>query len=252
MKIVVIGGSGFIGSKLVAALRRTGHEVVVGAPDSGVNTQTGEGLDNALAGAHAVVDVSNSPVFDDAGVMKFFETAGRNIATAEKTAGVKHHVLLSIVGADHLADSGYLRAKVAQEKLVKDSGIPYTILRSTQFLEFMSRMADLFSDGKTLRVPPVLVQPIASDEVVDALADLVLKPAANAILEVAGPEKIRLDDLIRRVLEKTQDARKIVPDAHARYYGTELNEQSLVPATIPTRIGAVRFEDWLSRNAVPA
>jgi uncharacterized protein YbjT (DUF2867 family) len=229
MKIVVIGGTGLIGSKLVAVLRQRGQEVLAASPASGVNTLTGEGLAEALAGAQVVVDLANSPSFEDT------------------AAGVRHHLALSVVGTDRLPDSGYLRAKLAQENLIKASGIPYTILRSTQFFEFMSRVADSFSDGKTIRVPPALVQPIFSDDVVAALADLVLGAPANDTLEVAGPEKLRFDELIRRVLGNNNDTREVTTDVHARYFGTELNDQSLVPSGSAPRIGATRFEAWLTR-----
>jgi len=249
MKIVVIGGTGLIGSKLVRVLRERGQEVLAASPDSGVNTLTGEGLAEALAGAQVVVDLENSPSFEDAAVMNFFETAGRNLLAAEAAAGVSHHVALSIVGTDRLPDSGYLRAKLAQEGLIKASGIPYTILRSTQFFEFMSRAADSFSDGTTIRVPPALVQPILSDDVVAALADLVLGKPANDTLEVAGPEKLRFDELIRRVLSNNKDPREVTTDVHARYFGTELNDQSLVPGSRTPRIGATRFESWLTHSS---
>ena len=248
MKIVVIGGTGLIGSKLVAVLRQRGQEVLAASPDSGVNTLTGKGLPEALSGARVVVDLANSPSFEDTAVMKFFETAGRNLLAAEAAAGVSHHLALSVVGTDRLPDSGYLRAKMAQENLIKASGIPYTILRSTQFFEFMGRVADSFSDGKTIRVPPALVQPISSNDVVTALADLVLGAPANDTLEVAGPEKLRFDELIRRVLANNHDARKVTSDVHARYFGTELNDQSLVPASTAPRIGTTRFESWLARS----
>jgi len=250
MKIVVIGGTGLIGSKLVMKLRQQGREVLAASPDSGVNTLTGEGLAAALVGAQVVVDLANSPSFEDAAVLKFFETSGRNLLAAEAAAGVKHHVALSIVGADRLKDSGYMRAKMVQEGLIKTSGIPYTILRSTQFFEFMGRTADSFSDGKTIRVPPALVQPIFSDDVVAALAELVPNPPINATVEVAGPEKLRFDELIRRLLSKNNDAREVTTDIHARYFGTELNDQSLVPAG-NSRLGATRFESWLSRPTAP-
>src|SRR5437667_12880681 len=198
MKIVVIGGSGLIGTKLVNRLRKQGHEVVAASPKSGVNTITGEGLPEALAGAQVVVDVANAPSFEDKAVLKFFETSSRNLLAAEAAAGVRHHVALSVVGTDRLPDSGYLRAKMAQERLIKASGIPYTILRSTQFFEFMGRVAESFSDGKTVRVPPALVQPISSNDVVSALADFVLDAPANDTLEVAGPDELRLAELIRR------------------------------------------------------
>ena len=247
MKIVVIGGTGLIGSKLVAVLRQRGQEVLAASPDSGVNTLTGEGL-AALAGAQVVVDVANSPSFEDTAVMKFFETSGRNLLAAEAAAGVKHHLALSVVGADRGQESGYLRAKIAQERLIKASEIPYTILRSTQFFEFMGRIADdSASEGKTVRVSPALVQPIASDDVVAILADLTLGPPANDTVEVAGPEKLRLDELVRRVLRNNNDARIVTSDVHARYFGLELNDQSLVPGSNP-RIGATRFESWLTRS----
>jgi len=246
MKIVVIGGTGLIGSKLVTKLRSQGHEVLAASPDSGVNTLTGEGLAAALAGAQVVVDLTNSPSFEDAAVLKFFETSGRNLLAAETAAGVKQHVALSIVGADRLQDSGYMRAKMVQEGLIKDSGISYTIMRSTQFFEFMGRAADSFSDGKTIRVPPAFVQPIFSDDVVAALAETVLSSPKNATVEVAGPEKLRFDELVRRVLRKNNDTREVTTDIHARYFGTELNDQSLVPAG-ESRLGETRFESWLSR-----
>lgn len=244
MKIVVIGGTGLIGSKLVTLLRQRGQEVLAASPDSGVNTVTGEGLDEALAGAQVVVDLSNSPSFDDAAVMKFFETSGRNLLAAEAKAGVRHHVALSVVGADRLPASGYMRAKVAQENLIADSGVPYTILRSTQFFEFMGRIADSGTEGNRVRVPSALVQPIVSDDVVAALADLVLGPPVNGKLEVAGPEKFHLDELVRRVLDSKNDARKVTGDIHARYFGAELSDESLVPGLKP-RLGTTRFETWL-------
>lgn len=244
MKIVVIGGTGLIGSKLVTLLRQRGQEVLAASPDSGVNSVTGEGLDEALAGAQVVVDLSNSPSFDDAAVMKFFETSSRNLLAAEAKAGVRHHVALSVVGADRLPASGYLRAKVAQENLIAGSGIPYTILRSTQFFEFMGRIADSGTEGNLVRVPSALVQPIVSDDVVAALADLVLGPPANGKLEVAGPEKFHLDELVRRVLDTRNDARKVTGDIHARYFGAELSDESLVPGLKP-RLGTTRFETWL-------
>jgi uncharacterized protein YbjT (DUF2867 family) len=250
MKIVVIGGTGLIGSKLVLKLRQQGHEVLAASPDSGVNTLTEEGLAAALAGAQVVVDLANSPSFEDAAVLRFFETSSRNLLAAEAAADVKHHVALSIVGADRLKDSGYMRAKLVQEGLVEASGIPYTILRSTQFFEFMGRVADSFSDGKMIRVPPAQVQPIFSDDVVAALAEIVLNPPINATVEVAGPEKLRFDELIRRLLSKSNDAREVATDIHARYFGTELNDQSLVPAG-KSRLGGTQFESWLSRAISP-
>jgi uncharacterized protein YbjT (DUF2867 family) len=250
MKIVVIGGTGLIGSKLVAALRQRGHEALSASPDSGVNTLTGEGLASALDGAQVVVDVSNSPSFEDAAVMKFFETSSRNLLAAEAEAGVRHHVALSVVGADRMTESGYMRAKTAQENLIKASGMPYTILRSTQFFEFMGRMADSFSDGKVVRASPALVQPIVSDDAVAALADVTLGDPANDTLEVAGPEQFHLDALIRRFLASRNDSREVSADVHARYFGTELDDRSLVPGSNP-RIGAIRFDTWLSSSTPP-
>ena len=247
MKIVVIGGTGLIGSKLVALLRQRGQEVLPASPDTGVNTLTGAGLPEALAGAQVVVDVANSPSFEDVAVMKFFQTAGKNLLAAESTAGVRHHIALSIVGADRLPDSGYLRAKVAQEDLVKASGIPYTILRSTQFFEFGARIADDASDGSTVRVPGALIQPILSDDVVAVLADIALGPPVNGTVEVGGPERFRFEDFVGRALRGKNDPRKVVSDRHARYFGTELAEDSLVTGSSARR-GETRFESWLGRT----
>jgi uncharacterized protein YbjT (DUF2867 family) len=249
MKIVVIGGTGLIGSKLVAALRARGQEVLPASPDTGVNTLTGDGLAAALAGAQVVVDVSNSPSFEDMAVMKFFETSTRNLLTAEGAAGVRHHVALSVVGTDRLQTSGYFRAKLTQENLIKASAIPYTILRSTQFFEFMGRIADSGSDGQTVHVSPALVQPLVSDDVVAALAEITLGPPVNGTLEVAGPERFRLDELVRRVLSKQHDTRQVTPDVHARYFGAELDDQSLIPGSNP-RLGRTRFEAWLTGAAL--
>jgi uncharacterized protein YbjT (DUF2867 family) len=247
MKIVVIGGSGLIGKKLVNNLREDGHEVVAASPSSGVNTLTGEGLAEALAGAQIVVDVANSPSFEDKAVLEFFETAGRNLLAAEATAGVGHHVALSVVGTDRLLASGYFRAKMAQENLIKASKIPYTILRSTQFFEFVSGIAQSATDGQTVRLSPALVQPVVSDDVAAALADVAVEEPLNGTVELAGPEPIRLDELVRRFLSATRDARKVTTDVHARYFGIEVNDQSLTPGDNP-RIGPTRFEDWLSRS----
>lgn len=247
MKVVVIGGTGLIGSKLVAVLRQRREEVLAASPDSGVNTLTGEGLSAALAGAQVAVDVANSPSFEDTAVMKFFETSTRNLLAAEAAAGVRHHVALSVVGTERLQASGYFRAKLAQERLIKAAGIPYTILRSTQFFEFMGRIADSGSDGKTVRVSPAQVQPIVSDDVVAALADITLGAPVNGTVEVAGPEKFRLDELVRRILSARSDTREVTADADARYFGAELDDQSLVPGDNP-RIGATRFEAWLGRT----
>jgi uncharacterized protein YbjT (DUF2867 family) len=247
MKIVVIGGSGLIGTKLVNRLRQDGHKVVAASPSSGVNTITGEGLADALAGAQVVVDVANSPSFEDKAVMEFFETSGRNLLAAEAAAGVGHHVALSVVGTDRLLESGYFRAKMAQEKLIKASKIPYTILRSTQFFEFLNGIAESATDRQTVRLSPAFVQPVVSDDVAAALADITLGTPVNGTVELAGPERLSLDELVRRFLCAKQDARQVVADVHARYFGAELNDQSLTPGDKP-RIGPTRFEDWLSRS----
>jgi uncharacterized protein YbjT (DUF2867 family) len=248
MKIVVIGGSGLIGTKLVSRLRQKGHEAVAASPNSGVNTITGEGLADALAGSQVVVDVANAPSFEDQAVLEFFETSGRNLLAAEAEAGVRHHVALSVVGTDRLPDSGYLRAKSAQEKLIKASKIPYTIVRSTQFFEFVNGIAQSGTVGQTIRLSPALLQPIASDDVAAALADATLGAPVNGTIEIAGPERIPLDGLARRYLSAHQDPRQVVTDAHARYFGAEINDQSLTPGG-KARIGSIRFEDWLSRSA---
>jgi uncharacterized protein YbjT (DUF2867 family) len=247
MKIVVIGGTGLIGSKLVSTLRAKGHEVLAASPDSGVNTITGEGLPTALAGAQVVVDVANSPSFEDAAVLKFFETAGKNLLAAEERAGVKHHLALSVVGSDRLPDSGYLRAKVAQENLIKNSPIPYTILRSTQFFEFIGRIPQASPDGKSVRVSSAMFQPIVSDDVVATLAELTLGAPVNGIVEVGGPERFRIDDLVERVLRANGDTREIIRDTHVPYFGAELTDQSLV-AGPGARSGAKRFETWLKES----
>ena len=247
MNIVVIGGSGLIGTKLVNKLRQLGHEVVAASPSSGVNSITGEGLAEALAGAQAVVDVTNSPSWEDKAVLEFFETSTRNLLAAEVAAGVRHHVALSVVGTERLLQSGFFRAKMAQEDLIKASKFPYTIVRSTQFFEFVNGIAQSATDGQTVRLSPALVQPIVSDDVADALAEVTLGAPVNGTIEIAGPERLRLDELIRRFLSAKQDARQVVADVHARYFGLELNDQSLTPGDNP-RIGPTRFEDWLSRS----
>jgi len=250
MKIVVIGGSGLIGSKLVGLLCERGHEVVAASPQTGVNTLTGEGLAEVLAGAEVVVDVANSPSFEDKTVMDFFVRSGRNLLAAEKAAGVKHHVALSIVGTQRVVDSGYLRAKAAQENLIKASSIPYTILQSTQFFEFIERIAKSALAGDVYRLSPALMQPIASDDVVEALADIALAAPLNGTVEVAGPEAIPLDELARQVLAARQDPRQVIADTHARYFGAELNDKSLIPGP-DAHIGAATFRDWL-RHFIPA
>ena len=247
MKIVVIGGSGLIGKKLVNNLLQQGHEVVAASPSSGVNTVTGEGLAEALAGAQVVVDVANSPSFEDAPVLKFFETSGRNLLAAEAAAGVGHHVALSVVGTDRLLASGYFRAKMAQENLIKASAIPYTIVRATQFFEFVGAIAQSATDGQTVRLSPSLLQPIVSDDVAAALADVAVEEPLNGTVELAGPESIPLDELVRRFLSANGDTRKVTTDIHALYFGLELNDQSLRPGDNP-RLGATHFEDWLSRS----
>lgn len=251
MKVVVIGGTGLIGTNLVNRLRQLGHEVVAASPRSGINTITGEGLADALAGAQVVVDVANSPSFEDKAVLEFFETSGRNLLAAEAIAGVGHHVALSVVNADRLPDSGYMRAKVAQEKLIKDSKIPYTILRATQFFEFLSGIAKSGTVGETVHLSPALVQTIASDDVAAALTDIAIGAPLNGTIEVAGPEKFRLDELVQRFLSANNDDRKVVTDIHARYFGIELNDRSLTPGDNP-RIGATNFDRWLDRQAKAA
>ena len=248
MKIVVIGGTGLIGSKLVDSLCRRGHEVVAAAPSTGVNTITGDGVAEAVAGAQVVVDAANSPSFEDKAVLKFFETSGRNLLAAEASAGVHHHVALSVVGSERSPESGYLRAKLAQERLIEASDIPYTIVRATQFFEFVGRIAQSSTEGQKVRVSPALLQPIASDDVVTALAEVALAAPLNGIVEVAGPEKIPLDDLVGIFLRATDDTREVVSDVHARYFGMELNDRSLT-ARDGARLAATRFQDWLSRAA---
>jgi uncharacterized protein YbjT (DUF2867 family) len=248
MKIVVIGGTGLIGSKTVAILRQGGHEVVASSPDSGVNTITREGLAEALAGAQVVVDVANSPSFEAKAALEFFETSGRNLLAAERVAGVRHHLALSVVGADRLPANGYMRAKVAQENLIKASGIPYTILHSTQFFEFIRSIIESGADGDVIRLSPALVQPIASDDVAAALADLAVGTPLNATVEVAGPEACPLDEFARKFLAASGDGRQVIADVHARYYDAELNDRSLTPGDHP-RLGSIRFEDWLSHTS---
>jgi len=247
MKIVVIGGSGLIGSKVVAKLGEHGYHAVAASPASGVNTLTGEGVAKVLEGASVVVDVSNSPSFEDAAVMEFFKTSTGNLLGYEGAAGVGHHVALS-VGSDRLPDSGYMRAKVAQEKLIKESSIPYSIVRATQFFEFVARIADSFTEGSKVRVPPVRFQPMAADDVASAVATVAMGSPLNGMIEIAGPEEFRFDELIRQGLSARNDPREVIADPHARYFGTELSERSLVPGD-DAQLGDTRFEDWLSRSA---
>jgi uncharacterized protein YbjT (DUF2867 family) len=253
MKIVVIGGSGLIGSKLVTMLGEHGHQAVAASPSSGVNTLTGEGLAEVLKGASVVVDVSNSPSFADAPVMEFFKTSTGNLLTYGAAAGVGHHVALSVVGCDRLPDSGYLRAKVVQEKLIEESSIPYSIVRATQFFEFLKSIADSATEGNTVHLPPVRFQPMAADDVAAAVGRVAMGSPLNGIIEVAGPEQLRFDEFIRRDLSARKDPREVIADPHARYFGTELSERSLVPGD-DALLGETRFDDWLSRSAqqIPA
>ncbi len=248
MKIVVIGGTGLIGSNVVRRLREFGHEAIAASPDSGVNTITGAGLREVLTGASVVVDVSNSPSFEDNAVMAFFQTSTRNLLAAEVETGVRHHVALSVVGTDRLPDSGYLRAKLAQEKLIEASSIPYSIVHSTQFFEFVKRIADDATTDGVVHLPPVLFQPVAAAEVAAAVADVAVGAPLNAVVEVAGPDEVRFDALIERGLAARKDPRKVVADPHARYFGTELSERSLVAGS-GARLGKIHFEDWLSQPA---
>jgi uncharacterized protein YbjT (DUF2867 family) len=248
MKIVVIGGTGLIGSRLVNKLREQGHEAIAAAPDTGVNTLTGQGLAEALKGASVVVDVSNSPSWEDTAVLKFFETSTRNLLTSEAAAGVKHHVALSVVGTDRLSESGYFRAKIAQEKLIKESSIPYSIVHATQFFEFLKGLADISSDGNKVRLPHVLFQPMAADDVAEAVARVALGAPVNGIVEVAGPEQFRVDELVRRRLATLKDPREVVADPKALYAGAKLSERTLVPGN-DARLGKTRFETWLSQSA---
>ena len=246
MKIVVIGGSGLIGKKLIPLLR--GHEAVSASPSSGVNSLTGEGLAQALAGANVVVDVTNSPSWEDAAVMAFFDTSTRNLLAAERAAGVGHHVALSVVGADRMPDSGYMRAKVAQERLIQSGKVPYTIVRATQFFEFVGAIAGSGADGGAVRVPDAPMQPLAADDVAAALADVVVGPPANATLELAGPEAQSMAAFVRRALAAGGDTRTVVADPQARYFGAALDARGLTPDGANPRIGPTRFEEWLRRS----
>src|SRR5579859_4812184 len=247
MKIVVIGGSGLIGSKLVKRLREHGHEAVAASPDSGVNTLTGQGLAEALKGASVVVDVSNSPSWEDAAVMEFFETSTRNLLAYEAAAGVGHHVTLSVVGTERLLESGYFRAKMAQENLINGSSIPYSMIYATQFFEFVKGIADFSTVGDKVLLPPALIQPMAADDVATAVGRVAMGSPVNGAVEVAGPEQFRLDELVRRFLAARKDPREVVADPHARYYGVELSETTLVPGD-DAQLGETRFETWLSQT----
>jgi uncharacterized protein YbjT (DUF2867 family) len=247
MKIVVIGGTGLIGSKLVDRLTEAGHQAVPASPDTGVNTLTGEGLDDVLRGAAVVVDVSNSPSFEDQAVLEFFDTSTRNVLLAEAIAGVGHHVALSVVGTERLTDSGYFRAKIAQEQLITGSSIPWSIVHATQFFEFARSIADAATRGDTVRLAPVLVQPMAADDVAAAVATVAVDAPTNRVVEVAGPEQLQLDEMVRRRLEAGNDPREVVADRHAPYFGARLHRHTLVPGE-HARLGVIRYDDWLSRQ----
>jgi uncharacterized protein YbjT (DUF2867 family) len=251
LKIVVIGGTGLIGSKTVANLRRRGHEVIAASPKSGVNTITGQGLGAALAGAEVVIDLANSPSFEDKAALEFFETSGRNLLAADAAAGVRHHIALSIVGADRTPDNGYFRAKVAQEKLIEASGVPYTIIRSTQFLEFLGGIAASSTDGNVVRLSPGLFQPIAADDVAAIVADVALATPRNGIVEIAGPERSPFNEIVARYLKAIGDSREVVSDTEARYFGGRVEERSLVPLGV-ARLGRCGLDEWLRRSKAAA
>jgi len=251
MKIVVIGGTGLIGSKTVAILREGGHEVVAASPQNGINAITGEGLKAAMAGAQVVIDLANSPSFEDKAVLEFFETSGRNLLAAEAAAGVRHHVALSIVGTDRTPDNGYFRAKVAQEKLIEASGIPYTIIRATQFLEFLGTIAATSTDGNLVRLSPGLFQPIAADDVAAIVADVALAAPRSGIVEIAGPERAPFNEIIARYLKAVGDPREVVSDPEALYWGGRVEERSLVPLG-EARLGRIGFDEWFRRSRAAA
>jgi uncharacterized protein YbjT (DUF2867 family) len=246
MKLVIIGGTGLIGSKLVTKLREHGNDAVAAAPNTGVNTLTGEGLAEVLQGASVVVDVSNSPSFEDAAVMEFFTTSTRNLLKAAGAAGVTHYVALSVVGTERLSESGYFRAKIAQEQLIRESSIPYSIVHATQFFEFVKNIAAAATDGNIVRLAPVLIQPMAADDVAKAVGRIAVGAPVNGIVEVAGPEQVRLDELIREGLKARQDPREVVADPQSRYFGAMLSERTLVPAD-NARLGEIRFQEWLNQ-----
>src|SRR6201993_1052321 len=250
MKIVVIGGTGLIGSKTVAILRQGGHEVVAASPQSGVNTITGEGVKEAVAGTQVLIDLANSPSFEDKAVLEFFETAGRNLLPAEAAASVRHHVALSIVAVDR-TDNGYFRGKLAQEKLIEASGIPYTIIRSTQFMEFLRGIADSSTDGNRVRLPSVFFQPIAADDVAAAVADVALATPKNGIVEIAGPERAPFNEIVARYLKAVGDPREVVRDPEARYWGGRVEERPLVPLG-EARLGHIGLDEWLRRSRAAA
>jgi uncharacterized protein YbjT (DUF2867 family) len=251
MKIVIIGGTGLIGSKTVAILRQSGHEVVAASPNSGVNTITGEGLKEAVAGSQVVIDLTNSPSFEDKAVLEFFMTSGRNLLAAEAAAGVRHHVALSIVGTDRTPDNGYFRAKVAQEKLIEASGISYTIIRATQFLEFLGGIADSSTEGNKVRLAPGLFQPIAADDVAPIVAEVALGAPRSGIVEIAGPERAPFNEIVARYLKAVGDPREVVTDPEARYWGGRVEERSLVPLG-EARLGRIGLDEWLRRSRAAA
>ena len=251
MKIVVIGGTGLIGSRTVPKLRAHGHDAIPASPDTGVNTLTGEGLEQALKGASVVVDVSNAPSWEDSAVMNFFETSTRNLLTQEAAAGVQHHVALSVVGSDRMVESGYFRAKIAQEKLIGSGSIPYTIVRATQFFEFVKGISDFSTVGNTIHLAPALIQPMSADDVAELVGEVAIGPPVNGMVEIGGPEKFRLDELVRQALAVWKDPRDVVTDPNATYYGIKLNDKTLVPDD-DARLGKTRFETWLSQSNAEA
>lgn len=250
MKLVVIGGTGLIGSKVVSKLTQLGHEALAAAPNTGVNTITGEGLDEALKGAQVVVDLANSPSFEDQPAMDFFQTAGKNLARAEKAAGVKLHVALSVVGTEKLQDSGYFRAKLAQENIIRESSIPYTLIHATQFMEFLRGIAQSATEGDAVRLSHAFIQPMAAEDVASAVVDVALSPAVNGTVEIGGPEKFHLDELIGRVLEYDKDPRKVVSDPDARYFGVKLDDDALIPGP-GARLGTTGFDWWIANVPPP-
>jgi len=247
MKIVVIGGTGLIGSRLVPKLRAHGHDVIAASPNTGVNTLTGEGLEQALKGASVVVDVSNAPSWEDSAVMKFFETSTRNLLAQEAAADVQHHVALSVVGSDRMLESGYFRAKIAQEKLIEGGSTPYTIVRATQFFEFVKGISDFSTVGNTIHLPPALIQPMSAEDVAELLCHFAMGPAVNGMVEIGGPEKFRLDELVGQAVAMWKDPREVVTDPNSTYYGVKVSEKALVPDD-DARLGKTRFESWLRQS----
>lgn len=248
MKVVVIGGTGLIGKKLVDKIKESGHEAVAASPSKGVNTLTGEGLDLVMKGAHVVVDVANSPSFEEKAVLEFFETSSRNLLAAEKKAGVSHHIALSVVGADLLPDSGYFRAKRLQENLIKSSGIPYTIVRATQFLEFLGSIAQSGTSGQTVRLPLAFLQPIASEDVANALFQISLEKPMNGILEIAGPDVFPIAEIVEKYLKATKDSRTVIPDPDESYFGSKLQDNTLIPHNKNPRLGSIGFKEWIAKQ----